>query len=42
MCTDPLLHKQIPIIKKCALNIRRRFTWAKTNKDRIKNYYFKV
>ena len=41
-CTDPLLHKQIPIVEKWGFTYKTvGFTWVKTNKDRIKNYYFK-
>jgi N6-adenosine-specific RNA methylase IME4 len=41
-CTDPLLHKQIPIVEKWGFEYKTvGFTWAKTNKDKMKNYYFK-
>jgi N6-adenosine-specific RNA methylase IME4 len=41
-CTDPLLDKQIPIIENWGFTYKTvGFVWVKTNKDRIKNYYFK-
>ena len=41
-CTDPLLHKQIPIVEKWGFTYKTvGFTWVKTNKNKIKNYYFK-
>ncbi len=41
-CTDPLLHKQIPIVEKWGFKYKTvGFYWIKTNKNRIKNYYFK-
>ena len=41
-CTDPLLHKQIPIVEKWGFEYKTiAFYWAKTNKNKIKNYYFK-
>jgi len=41
-CTDPLLHKQIPIVKDWGFEYKTvAFYWIKTNKDKIKNYYFK-
>ena len=37
-CTDPLLHKQIPIVKKWGFEYKTvGFTWVKTNKDRIRD-----
>ena len=41
-CTDPLLHKQIPIVEKWGFTYKTvAFYWIKTNKSKIKNYYFK-
>ena len=41
-CTDPLLHKQLPLVEKWGFKYKTiGFHWVKTNKDRIKNYYFK-
>jgi N6-adenosine-specific RNA methylase IME4 len=41
-CTDPLLDKQIPIVESWGFKYKTvGFVWVKTNKDRIKNYYFK-
>ena len=41
-CTDPLLHKQLPIIEKWGFEYKTvGFTWVKTNKNKMKNYYFK-
>ena len=41
-CTDPLLHKQLPVVEKWGFKYKTiAFYWVKTNKDRIKNYYFK-
>ena len=41
-CTDPLLHKQIPLVEKWGFEYKTvGFTWAKTNKNRINNYFFK-
>jgi|TARA_B100001245_G_scaffold232852_1_gene215723 N6-adenosine-specific RNA methylase IME4 len=41
-CTDPLLHKQIPIVEKWGFTYKTvAFHWVKMNKKRIKNYFFK-
>ena len=41
-CTDPLLHKQIPIVEQWGFTYKTvAFYWIKTNKDKVKNYYFK-
>jgi N6-adenosine-specific RNA methylase IME4 len=41
-CTDPLLPKQIPIVEKWGFVFSTvGFTWVKTNKNKMKNYYFK-
>ena len=41
-CTDPLLDKQIPIVKDWGFTYKTvGFHWAKTNKDKRKNYYVK-
>ena len=41
-CTDPLLPKQFPIIEQWGFEYKTvAFCWAKTNKDKRKNYYFK-
>ena len=41
-CTDPLLHKQIPIVEKWGFTYKTvGFHWVKTNKDKSKNLYFK-
>ena len=41
-CTDPLLHKQLPIIESWGFKYKTvAFHWVKTNKDKTKNYYFK-
>ena len=41
-CTDPLLHKQIPIVEKWGFQYKTvGFHWVKTNKDKSKNLYFK-
>ena len=41
-CTDPLLDKQIPIVKDWGFTYKTvAFHWVKTNKDKTKNYYFK-
>ena len=38
-CTDPLLHKQIPLVEKWGFEYKTvGFTWAKTNKNRINNF----
>ena len=39
-CTDPLLHKQI-IVEQWGFTYKTvAFYWIKTNKDKVKNYYF--
>tara|TARA_R100001594_G_scaffold2878_1_gene11160 strand:- start:2971 stop:3531 length:561 start_codon:yes stop_codon:yes gene_type:complete len=39
-CTDPLLDKQIPIVKKWGFTYKTvGFHWVKTNKDKSKNLY---
>jgi len=39
-CTDPLLHKQIPIVEKWGFTYKTvGFHWVKTNKDKSKNLY---
>lgn len=39
-CTDPLLHKQIPIVKKWGFTYKTvGFHWVKTNKNKSKNLY---
>ena len=41
-CTDPLLDKQIPIVKEWGFTYKTvAFHWAKTNKDKRNNYYVK-
>ena len=41
-CTDPLLHKQLPIVENWGFKYKTvAFHWVKTNKDKTKNYYFK-
>ena len=41
-CTDPLLHKQIPIVEKWGFQYKTiAFHWVKTNRNKIKNYYLK-
>ena len=40
-CTDPLLHKQIPIVEKWGFTYKTvGFHWVKTNKDKSNNLYF--
>ena len=35
-CTDPLLHKQLPVVEKWGFKYKTiAFYWVKTNKDRI-------
>jgi len=39
-CTDPLLHKQIPIVEKWGFTYKTvGFHWVKTNKNKSKNLY---
>jgi N6-adenosine-specific RNA methylase IME4 len=41
-CTDPLLHKQLPLVEKWGFKYKTvGFHWVKTNKNRINNYFFK-
>ena len=41
-CTDPLLHKQIPIVEKWGFTYKTvGFYWVKTNKNKSNNLYFK-
>ncbi len=40
-CTDPLLHKQLPLVEKWGFKYKTiGFHWVKTNKDRIKRYIY--
>ena len=40
-CTDPLLHKQIPIVEKWGFTYKTvGFHWVKTNKNKSNNLYF--